>query len=743
MGAYRHFEWAFKYPVIWGILLLACGAAVWGQTCSYTYSCGSSGCAELMGGWSGTRSQSGVTFDQCEAARKAAIPGGSSVCTCTSDGSTTASGNPNGSTPMAQGHNMQQTMVSYGANLMISNIQNSTNRAFMNGFTNTFLQHVFDNQAEAQRQQHIIQQQIEARRRQEAEQRRIAEQQRIDAMFARLRGELKLEGLPFDLTPKPVSVNTDLELKPMNASGPESLALKISNSTPTSYGLKGLPGVYVGGPAGSSDSASPASNSAQSNSQPTTNPNLASGPGTGETGPGIPGLPGIYLDRIQPDQAPQVAEAATHLTGADQVLAQDAALQAAQQNPTLTGTTQDPNVQAFQQDAQHYSAAVAEEKTAEQQWKDAQSRAEGDHEALAVAHTKLDTATLTSSQQEAMNKMLSEAKSDEAAAEAARKMFEGTQAHVALTRTQAAGALATLARSSAGPSVVNLSHSTQSAPALLRSGSPNPGTALGRPIVASSPLNPAVAAVSAPRPSIPELCSRLSGTQEALRRLMETQKMHNENREDWEKTVDAASDDALTRGLDMTREVMGGAFQDRVKNLIKKDDVEIEQLYRDISSEKDSLKVGTMQKRWEELDLRKANLQDALQRSEKYYKHLDELASERDLYGWIKESNSDLPSFMEGVRHLADHLLDDDAVKGALRLSPDGADYIKYSASIIDSSYDIYSEWLAAKQIEQLNQNAEQYLHAVDALRARIRRTVSQLNEYKADNPSGVHCGEN
>lgn len=743
MRGFRHcLKWTFRYPVIWGILFLACGAAVWGETCGYTYRCGSSGCAELMGGWSGTKSQSGVTFDQCEAARKAAIPGGSSVCTCTSDGSTTTSGNPNGSTPMAQGHNMQQTMVSYGANLMISNIQNSTNRAMMNGFTNTFLQHVFDNQAEAQRQQQIIQQQIEARRRQEAEQRRIAEQQRLDAMFARLSVELKLEGLPFDLTPKPVSVNTNLELKPMNASGPESLSLKLSNSTPTSYGLKGLPGVYVGGPAGSSDQASPNSDSARSNSQPT-NPNLVSGPGTGTTGPGIPGLPGIYLDRIQPDQAPQVAEAATHLTGTDQVLAQDAALQAAQQNPTLSGTTEDPNIQTFQQEAQQYTTAVAEEKAAEQQWKDAQSRAEGDHEALAVAHTKLDTATLTATQQEAMSKMLSETNSDEAAAETARKVFEGTQTHVALTRTQAAETLATLARTSAGPAVVDLSHRTQSAPALLRTSSPNPSTASGRPIVASAPLNPAAAAAPAPRPSIPELCSRLSGTQDALRRLMETQKMQNENREDWDKTVDAASDDALTRGLDMTREVMGGAFQDRLKNLIKKDDAEIEKLYRDLSSEKDSLKVGTMQNRWKELDLKKASLQDALQRSEKYYKHLDELAAERDLQGWVKGSGIDLPSFMEGVRQLADRLLDDDAVKSALHLSPDGTDYIKYSASIIDSGYDIYSEWLAAKQIKQLNQNAEQYLHAVDALRARIRQTINQLNEYKAENPSGVRCGEN
>jgi hypothetical protein len=747
MSGLRHcLKWTFKYLVLWGVLFLACGTVLWAETCSYTYHCTRTGCADMMGGWSGTKSQSGVTFDQCEAARKSAIPTGSSTCTCTSDGST-PSGNPNGSTPMAQGHNLQQNMVSYGANLMISNIQNSTTRAFMNGFTNAFLQNVFDSQAEAQRQQEIIRQQIEARRRQEAEQRRIAEQQRIDAMFARLGKQLKLEGLPFDLTPKPVTVDTNLELKPMNSSGPESLSLKLSNSTPASYGLKGLPGIYVGGPAASSDHASAQGNSGDSSSPPAGNSNLASGPGSGTTGPGIPGLPGIYLDRIQPDQAPQVAQAATHLIGADQVLAQDAALQAAQQNPALTGPTQDPKIQAFQQNAQQYSGAVAAEETAERQWKDAQSRAEADQAALTLAHTKLDTANQTAAQQAAMNKMLSEANSDEKAAEAARKIFEGTQAHVALTRAQAAGALATLAPSPVSApnhtSVVDLSHSTQPAPALLRTSSPILGTAPGRPMVASAALQTAVAATSAPRPAIPQLCSRLSGAQNALRRLMETQKMQNENREEWEKTVDAASDDALKRGLDMTREVMGGAFQDSVKNLINKDDAEIEKLYRDISAERDPLKAGAMQKRWQELDLNKANLEDALQRSEKYYKHLDELAGERDLHDWAKEGKTDLPSFMEGVRQLADHLLADGRVKEALHLSPDGADYIKYSASIIDSGYDIYSEWLASDQIKQLNRNADQYLRAVAELQARIRQTVNQLNRYKAENPTGAPCADN
>src|ERR1700753_2978144 len=105
-----------------GVLLvllsyLACGpgsVALLADTCSYTYHCGGTQCASLMGGYSGTRSQSGVTMAQCEAARKAALPYGSSPCTCTADGANPASGD----VKVAVGHNLQQNMVSLGANAM-------------------------------------------------------------------------------------------------------------------------------------------------------------------------------------------------------------------------------------------------------------------------------------------------------------------------------------------------------------------------------------------------------------------------------------------------------------------------------------------------------------------------------------------------------------------------------------------------------------------------------------------------
>lgn len=115
------------------LVFLACGVgavSLWADTCSYTYHCGGPQCASLMGGYSGTRSQSGVTMAQCEAARQAAIPYGSSHCTCSADGSATAGGD----VKVAVGHNLQQNMVSLGANMMVANIKNPYMGQFMSEF---------------------------------------------------------------------------------------------------------------------------------------------------------------------------------------------------------------------------------------------------------------------------------------------------------------------------------------------------------------------------------------------------------------------------------------------------------------------------------------------------------------------------------------------------------------------------------------------------------------------------------
>ena len=55
----------------------------------------------------------------------------------------------------------------------------------------------------------------------------------------------------------------------MNSGGPDGLKLKINEASPTAYGLKGLPGIYVGGAAGSGSTSSGAAVvSASQNSMP-------------------------------------------------------------------------------------------------------------------------------------------------------------------------------------------------------------------------------------------------------------------------------------------------------------------------------------------------------------------------------------------------------------------------------------------------------------------------------------------
>jgi hypothetical protein len=648
--------------------------------------------------------------------------------------------------------NLTQDLVSLGANAMIMNIKNPYVGVFMQHATNSFLVSLFANSAsDTERQRQIMaerermEQQLRQRQQELDRQRRIAEQQRIDAMFARLQRQLKLEGVAFGLTLKAMNTSTDLELKNMgqNSGGPDGLKLKMSPATPTSYGLKGLPGIYVGGPAGSDAADGTANNGTNVASVTPANPNLVSGPGTGTTGSGIPGLPGIYLDGVQPNQAPQLAQAAEKLSGPERDIAQDTALQAAQKNSQLT-TSQDPQAQTFQRAVQDYDKSAADAKTAQQQLNNQQASVEADHAVLDMARSKLDSATATEAQQQAYSQMVQAAKTDEDAAAAGRRIFDNAQATLSLSRTKAAGALAALAPSPVAndASVVDLSHATHSQPNLLRTSS--------APVPADRPVQTLAAAPALARASVnvpatplkqtaPQLCTQLVQAQDALRRLMRTQEIQSQNREEWEKEIDDDSDDALKRGLDMVRDYAGDKLTDHLQELIKGQDKEIESLYLEISNKKGS-EVGDLQKKFQQLDLNKAHLHDALRRAEIDKKHLSELANERDFFEWTHKNPDDLKGAMEGVQQIADMLLGDPAVQHALRLSPESSSFIKSVGSLMGSSYDIYADYLGAQQIKQLNQNSEQFLQAVKALNRRIQATVTQLNTYKSQTPEGYSC---
>jgi hypothetical protein len=730
---------------LFGCLALGVGAiSLRADTCSYSYDCrGSAACTQMMGGNARTLSESGpdMNWNKCEAIRKQVIGGGSTPCTCTSGNGPAADG-----PKVAIGHNLQQNMVSLGANMMVSNIKNPVVGQFMSGFTNSFLQTVFDNQAEAQRQRQIMDQQLAEQRRRQEEQRRIAEQQRIDAMYARLNRELKLEGVPFGLSLKSMNTNAGLELKNMNSTGPDSLTLKLSQSTPTSYGLKGLPGIYVGGPVGSDGSTAPEAAAAG-------NPNLVSGPGTGTTGPGIPGLPGIYLDAVKPEQAAPLAQAANNLSGQEQVLAQDTALDAAQRNPALSGPSNDPKVQAFQATVQNYDQAADTAKTTQLAYNEAQSRADADKSVIEMARSKLDTANATSAQQQAFNQMLGAAKSDEDAAEAARKIFDGANANLSISRSNAAGALAALAPPSTSASVVD-PRGTSKPMVVANLKTPDRGRAPVVPPVAATPVAPAPApTVFKTLPTQTQLRARLEGLQESLRRLTEDERKRGEARADAAKDVNEAVGDAEERGLNMLMDLLTTGWdncaplaQGGVVGKFERDAAripgQIEDVYKEASAAKDASTLGSFNEKKEQLDRTKIWLENSVTQIKRYKDRMSEIEAAKNTREVIEKSNGDLETTLDGVRKTIEMGLDDkpitDYLEHAAGLAGCHVVALKATSSVVDSVYDIFKEGDAAVELRDLDENTMKFLTAQKAIDRKLKATVAQLNCYKLADPAGV-----
>ena len=733
------------FLALFGCLAFGVGAiSLHADTCSYSYDCrGSAACAQMMGGNARTLSESGpdMNWNKCEAIRKQTIGGGSTPCTCTSGNGTSADG-----PKVAIGHNLQQNMVSLGANMMVSNIKNPVVGQFMSGFTNSFLQTVFDNQAEAQRQRQIMDQQLAEQRRRQEEQRRIAEQQRIDAMYARLNRELKLEGVPFGLSLKAMNTNTGLELKNMNSTGPDSLTLKLSQNTPTSYGLKGLPGIYVGGPAGSDGSTT-------SDGAGGGNPNLASGPGTGTTGPGIPGLPGIYLDAVKPEQAAQLAQAANNLSGQEQVLAQDTALDAAQRNPALSGPSDDPKVQAFQATVQAYDQAADTAKTTQEAYNEAQSRSDADKSVIEMARSKLDTASATPAQQQAFNQMRGAAKSDEDAAEAARKIFDGANANLSISRSNAAGALAALAPPSTTASVVDL-RGTSKPMVVATLNTPDRGSAPVFPPVAATPVTPVPAAtVFKTIPTQTQLRARLEGLQESLRRLTEDERKRGEARADAAKDVNEAVGDAEERGLNLLMDLLTTGWdncaplaQGGVVGKFERDAAripgQIEDVYKDASAAKDASTLGSFNAKKEQLDRTKIWLENSVTQIKRYKDRMSEIEAAKNTKEVIEKSNGDWETTLDGVRKTIEMGLDDkpitDYLEHAAGLAGCHVVALKATSSAVDSVYDIFKEGDAAVELRDLDENTVKFLAAQKAIDRKLKATVAQLNCYKLADPAGV-----
>lgn len=634
--------------------------------------------------------------------------------------------------------NFAQDTVTNSVNLaIVMNTKNPMVSSFMQGAATSFISSMFANNAEAQRQQQAMAAAILQRQQEQERQARIAQQQKFDAMYARLSQALKLEGVPFGLSLKPMSTGQDLQLKNLSSSGPGDLKLKMGNSG--GYGIQGLPGIYVGGPAGGS-SGGPA--------------------GEGSTnGGGMPGLPGIYLSGVQPSQAPALAQTAQTLNGPERTVAEDTALQTAQQNPALTAPSQDPRVANFQQANQDYQEALQENTKATVDYQTAQAHVAADQSALDVAQKQLQSVAPSAEQQQAFNQMLAAAKSDEAASAVARQGFDSTEIHLSASRDRAVVALAATSPTSSTAPVAGL---RPEAVAMNLKAPDRTGTPVSLPMPKASLTKPSLPVASVPAGPLhieAQLHARLEGLQEALRRLSEDEKKRGEAREAAAKDVDEAVEDAEERGVGMLFDLLATGWdncaplaQGGVVGKFERDAARIEgqiqDVYKEASAAKAGSDLGPFNEKAEALDRTKLWLERSIHQIEASKHVLDTANAAGETNGILKESKGDWQSSLEGLGKTIGMALDDKRITDYLGSDKIGmvtchVAAIKATSSAIDSALDIFKEGNAAEDLRRMDDNTMKFLGAQKELDRKLKATTAQLNCYKLPDPASlVSCAQ-
>lgn len=637
-----------------------------------------SACYSLLGGSQESRTVPGTfaTDEACtEYVKSANAHSGLSIaCKCAGGGDSGA-GSPAGSTGSLTGD-----VLNLGANLwIIKNVKNPYTAVFAQHFSQGFLTGLFgnNNDPEAQRQQQEAYDAIQRQQQEAAERARIAEQQRIDAMFARLNSQLKLNGSITELALKTNGPLGDLPMK-LSSSGPDNgLQLKLGGGSGGGYGIAGLPGIYVGGPETTGDASGGLKMKlGDESAQPSASPAPAPAP-VPATGMGIAGLPGIYLNDVKPEQALQLADAATSMNGPERGVAEDAALQAAEKNPTLNAPSDDPFVQDYQKQAKEYDGAVAENQQALQAASEAQGHVQVNQGALDYAKQHIDS-NASDQMKQAYAQMEAAAGSDEDAAVKAREMFEGTQVKLEIARDRATDSLAELA-----PPPVNSGASTSSAtpgahaaassptvgssavPVLSLSAKPQllatPPTG-GKPYVMS--VSECVASFS-PNNSVPtleELQKKLESTMTAMERIAKSQENANEEHNDWidemRKSVQDMGLHAIDQGVDgifdSTKEGLDQA--EKVLNLEAREvTYEGQMLHQELAEAREAMntakadpeRLAALQKRWDSFDAnqikplmaRRKQITDEMAATELWKGRVDKFNNGRDFGAWWTDMN--------------------------------------------------------------------------------------------------------
>lgn len=282
---------------------------------------------------------------------------------------------------------------------------------------------------------------LEAQRAEAERERVAAEAQHQERVYEELRRTLKFTG------------RTDLQLKMTGRAN--SLQLKRSTDcTDTRGGVRGLPGVYLDcGSGGRSPNTADVGGSAGGLKLKRSTDQLE--------GPGLAGLPGVYLGNQSLQSAVQLARAAESVSGPQREALLDSALRSANGDTTVTlggssiGEQAPPpsqaQVEAFQRANEDYRQAVDAQGQASGALKQAQGRHEVVKQVVDLARADVDgagseaSATPLAERKATYQALVSGARSDEEVSQAAQRDFDSSSIRVKFAHTKAISALAAMA----------------------------------------------------------------------------------------------------------------------------------------------------------------------------------------------------------------------------------------------------------------------------------------------------------
>lgn len=233
------------------------------------------------------------------------------------------------------------------------------------------------------------------------------------------------------------------------------------------------------------------------------------------------------------------------------------------------------------------------------------------------------------------------------------------------------------------------------------------------------------------REAIRELRGQVKDIQEALRRLNKSILSDASQHAEWEKATNEAMRNAWDRGKGMLVDegisFLGNSVGNRLEKQLKDADMEIRRAADMLSGETDPGRRERLHAAFKLLSKQREEIQQTQKEAEPILTKLREAKQALDTADYAESNPGDLEKSLKGIYELIRIALDNPKVKRVLKIGDKYAAGAGYAQSIVDSSYDVATEAVAWKRINQLNRNSNEYLWAVDALQKRMEKTVKKM----------------